>query len=89
MFTEEKDIFRAQQLELIYSQSGVLQKLMLDAPRSKLDLAKLKPGPHTDRLVGLIDANTSNLLNQLQQLSLQKASSMQASPSMPIPSHLT
>jgi len=58
--------FRAQQLELIYSQSRTLQKILPDAPRSKVDLSKLKPDPHTDGIVGSIDANTVNLLNQLQ-----------------------
>jgi hypothetical protein len=43
---KEQAIFRAQQLELIYSQSGILQKILPDAPRSKVDIAKSKPGPH-------------------------------------------
>ena len=89
VYIEEKAIFRAQQLELIYSQFGVLQKIIPDAPRSKVDLAKLKPGPHANGIVRSIDINAGNLLNQLQQLSLQTASSTQAAPSVPTPSQPT
>jgi hypothetical protein len=46
VFTEEQAIFRAQQLELIYSQSGILYEIMPNAPWSTLDLSKLKSGPH-------------------------------------------
>lgn len=86
MFTKEQVIFRAQQLEFIYSQSGVLQKIIPDAPRSKVDISKTKLGLHANGLVGSIDDNTTNLLNQLQQFSLQTASSMHALPSTPMPS---
>jgi len=37
VYLEQQAIFRAQQLELIYSQFGTLQKILLDAPRSKVD----------------------------------------------------
>lgn len=40
VFTEEHAIFRAQQLEIIYSQSGVMYKIFLESPRSKINLAK-------------------------------------------------
>lgn len=86
VFTEEKAIFRAQHLELIYSQFGVLQKILPDTPRSKVDISKPKPDPHADGLVGSIDVITVNLLNQLQQLSLQDASSTQTSSSVSTPS---
>ena len=75
VFSEEQAIFRAQQLELIYSQSGVLHKYFPDTPHSKLDLSKTKPGPHGDGLIGSIDSGAANLLSQLQQLSIQSASS--------------
>ncbi len=66
VYFEEQAIFRAQQLELIYSQSGILQKYLPDSPGSKVDAAKPKPSPHTDGIVGSVDTNTVNLLNQLQ-----------------------
>lgn len=86
VYSEEQAIFRAQQLELIYSLSGMLQKILLDAPRSTVDIAKPKPGPHADGIVGSIDVNAVNLLSQLQQLSIQTASSNQVAPSTPTPS---
>lgn len=75
VYSEEQNIFHTQQLELIYSQSRTLQKILLNAPRSTVDVAKSKPSHHADGIVGLVDANMVNLLNQLQQLSLQTASS--------------
>ena len=83
VYSEEQAIFRAQQLELIYSQSGILQKYLPDAPGSKVDLAKPKPGPHADGIVGSVDSTTVNLLNQLQQLSLQTAPNNQVTMSNP------
>ena len=65
VFFEEQAIFRAQQLELIYSQSGVLHKYLPNAPRSKLDLSKTKPGPHGDGLIGSINSGAASLLTQL------------------------
>ena len=73
VYYEEQAIFRAQQLELIYSQFGILQKIFPDAPGSKVDIAKSKPGPHADGIIGSVDTNAMNLLSQLQQLSLQTA----------------
>ena len=66
VFSEEQAIFRAQQLELIYSQSGVLHKYLPNAPCSKLDLSKTKPGPHGDGLIRSINSRAANLLSQLQ-----------------------
>lgn len=86
---EEQAIFKAQQLERIYYQSGVLQKILHDAPRSKVDLVKPKPSPHADGIVRLIDVNAVNLLNQLQHLSLQTTSSTQATLFVPAPSQPT
>ena len=64
VFSEEQAIFRAQQLELIYSQSGVLHKYLPNAPRSKLDISKTKPGPHGDKIIGSINSGAANLLSQ-------------------------
>jgi len=86
VFTEDQAIFRVHQLELIYSQFGILENIFPDAPRSKINLSKPKPSPHVDEIVRLIDNNMNNMLSQLQQLSLQTASSIQASSSMPMTS---
>ena len=48
VFTKGKVIFRAQQLELIYSKYGVLHEIIHVPRRSKVDLAKPKPAPHAD-----------------------------------------
>jgi hypothetical protein len=69
VFSEEEVIMRAQQLELIYSQSGLLYEVFPDVPRSILDKARHKFGPHVDGIVGSAQANpTDQLSNQLQQL---------------------
>jgi hypothetical protein len=40
VFSEEEAIMRAQQLELIYSQSSLLYKIFPDVPRSILDKSR-------------------------------------------------
>jgi hypothetical protein len=67
VFSEEEAIMRAQELELIYSQSGFLCEFFPDAPRYILDKTKHKYGPHADGIVGSTQANpTDPLSNQLQ-----------------------
>jgi hypothetical protein len=72
VFSEEEVIMRAQQIELIYSQSSLLYDIFPDVPRSILDKAKHKSGPHADGIVGSTQAKpTDQLSNKLQQLSIQ------------------
>jgi hypothetical protein len=52
VFSEEEAIMRAQQIEIIYSQYGLLYEVLPDAPRSILDKARHKFGPHADSIVG-------------------------------------
>jgi hypothetical protein len=78
VFSEEEAIMRAQQLELIYSQSVLLYEVLLDAPRSILDKARQMSGPHADGIVGSTQAKpTDQLSNQLQQLSIQQTTASQ------------
>jgi hypothetical protein len=80
VFSEEEAIMRAQQLELIYSQSGMLYEILPDAPRSNFDKTKQKFGPHADGIVGSTQSNpTDQLTNQLQQLSIQQTVASQTS----------
>jgi hypothetical protein len=65
VFSEEDAIMRAQQLELIYSQSGLLYKMFLDSPRSILDKTKQRVGPHVDGI------GCSAKTNPVEQLMLQ------------------
>ena len=53
---EEQAIFRAQELDLIYAQSGLLYEIIPNAPRSSFD-PKVKPGPHADGIVGCASKN--------------------------------
>ena len=48
---EEQTIFRVQEMDLIYAQSGLLYEIIPNAPRSNFD-PKFKTGPHADGIVG-------------------------------------
>jgi hypothetical protein len=64
---------RAQQIELIYSQSSLLYENFPDAPRSILDMTRQKSRPHADGIVSSAQENlVDQLSNQLQQLSIQQ-----------------
>ena len=54
---EEQAIFRAQELDLIYSQSGLLYEIIPNAPRSSFD-PKLKPRPHANGIIVSTSAKT-------------------------------
>jgi hypothetical protein len=53
---------RAQQLELIYSQSSLLYEIFPDAPRSILDKTRQRARPHADGIVG---STQTKLIEQL------------------------
>jgi hypothetical protein len=68
VFSDEEAIMRAKQLELIYSQYGMLYKILPDAPWSNLDKAKQKSRTHVYGIVGSTQRNSIDLLsNQLQK----------------------
>jgi len=78
---------RAQQLDLIYSQSGLIYKILPDASSSILNKTRQRFGPHADGIIGSAQAKPiDNLSNQLQQLSIQQIAANQTSSS---PSPLT
>jgi hypothetical protein len=78
VFSEEDAIMRAQQFELIYSQSGLLYNILPDAPRSILDKTRQRAGPHADGIVGLAQTKPAEQLKkQLQQLSIQHSAANQ------------
>jgi hypothetical protein len=71
VFSEEDEIMRAQQLEIIYSQSGLLYEFLPDVPRSILDKTRQRDGPHADGIVGSAQTKpVEQLMKQLQQLSI-------------------
>jgi len=79
VFSEEEAIFRAQQLDLIYSQSRILYKIILDAPWPSFNPAKMKSGPHFDGIVGSIKILAIDLVtNQMQQMSIHPSVIFQA-----------
>jgi hypothetical protein len=80
VFCKEEAIMRAQQLELIYSQSGMLYEILPYAPRSTFDLTKPKSGPHADGIVGSTQNKpTDQLSNQMKKLSQQRTVANQSS----------
>jgi hypothetical protein len=80
VFSEEEAIMRAQQFELIYSQSGLLYNILPDAPRSILDKTRQRAGPHADGIVGSAQTKPAEqLTKQLQQLSIQHSAASQTS----------
>jgi hypothetical protein len=54
--SEEEEIFRAQHLDLIYSQFGILYEIIPDASRLGFDPSKMKSVPHFDGNVGFVKA---------------------------------
>jgi hypothetical protein len=86
VFSEEEEIMRAQQIELIYSQYGLLYEILPDSPQSILDKARQNSGPHVDGIVVSAQGNSIDLLlNQLQQLSIQKTMNKQTFGSTGLP----
>ena len=75
---EEQEIFRAQELDLIYAQSSFLYEIISNAPRSSFD-PKVKPGPHADGIVGCASAKPADsVAKQVGQLSINQSASGQA-----------
>jgi hypothetical protein len=64
VFLKEETIMRAQQLELIYSQSGFLYEVLPDAPWSILDKTRHKSRPHADDIVGSTQAKPTDTLSK-------------------------
>jgi hypothetical protein len=83
--SEEEAIFKAQQLDLIYDQSGILYEIIHDAPQSNYD-PRQNLGPHVDGIIGSANAKSTDLVtNQLKDLSLIQPVAGQASTSSSTP----
>jgi hypothetical protein len=59
VFSEEEDILRAQQFDLIYAQSGMLYHLLPDALRSNHN-PRQTLGPHADCIVGSTNVKSTD-----------------------------
>jgi hypothetical protein len=71
--SEEEAIFKSQQLDLIYAQSGMLYEILPDAPRSNYD-PRQNPGPHVDGIVGSVNVkSTDSVTSHLKDLSLNQS----------------
>jgi hypothetical protein len=78
VFSEEDAIMRAQQLELIYSQSSLLYEILPDAPHSILDKTRQRVGSHANGIVGLAQTKPiEKLTKQLQKFSIQHTTANQ------------
>jgi hypothetical protein len=81
VMTEEEAIFKSQQLDLIYAQSGILYEIIPDAPRSNND-PRQNPGPHADGIIGSTNAKSADqVTNQMKNLSLNQSAVGQATTS--------
>ena len=75
---KEQAIFRAQELDFIYAQFGLMYEIIPNAPRSSFN-PKIKPGPHADRIVGCTSTKpTDSVVKQVSQLSINQSASGQA-----------
>ena len=62
---------RAQQLDLIYYQSGTLYDIIPHAPRSSTDPQRPNPRPHANSVVGSTSSVSSDQLSgQLSQMTI-------------------
>ena len=65
---EEQAIFRAQELDLIYAQFGLLYEIIPNALHSSFD-PRVKPGPHVDGIGGCASARpVDSIMKQVNQL---------------------
>ena len=65
--TEERTIFRAWKLDLIYAQFGILYEIIPNAPRSNHD-PKVKLGPHFVGIVGFVSVKVvDHVTHQMQK----------------------
>jgi len=71
--SKEEVIFKAQWLDLIYTQSGMLYEILLDTPRSNYD-PRQKLGPHVDGIVGSANVKSADsVTSHLKELSLNQS----------------
>lgn len=67
-WSKEEAILKAQHLDLIYSQSGLLYQIMPNVPRAKMDLTKVILGPPID---GVINSMVSQVTSSMGKVSLR------------------
>lgn len=78
--TEEDLILRAQQLDLIYAQSGTLYELIPHASRPTFDLTKPLPGPHANGVIGSVQAAVDQVAGRMGQMTMNSSQPIQMVP---------
>jgi hypothetical protein len=59
--SKEEAIFKNQQLDIIYAQSGMLYEILPDALRSNYDPRK-NPEPHADGIMSFVNVKSAELV---------------------------
>ena len=78
---EERAIFRAQQLDLMYAQSGLLYEIIPNTLWYNFD-PKFKHGTHVDGIVGYTSSKgIDQVMNQMGNLSINQSATRQYSDS--------
>ena len=63
--TKEEEILRMQQLNLIYSQSSMLYKILPNAPHVEIDPTKETPNPHVRGVIGSVVVQVTSLMGKV------------------------
>jgi len=80
---EEEAIFRAQQLDLIYSQFGIMYEIFPNPSWSSNDPMKPNYGPHVDGIVGYFNKATADLAaSQMKHMTIHQTTIGQATTSI-------
>lgn len=61
-WSKEEAILRAQQLDLIYSQLGMLYKILPNAPQAEMDPTKETHGHHVDGIIGFVVGKVTSFM---------------------------
>ena len=82
---EEQAIAQAQYLDLVYSQSGTLYDLLLNATRANSNPSKLSSSSHADSVIGSIKTQSTSQSTTLSstspQTQISEVNTVQSTPS--------
>ena len=84
--TKEEAIFRAQKLDLISTQYGILYEIILGVPRYNLYFTKLNIGPRNNVIVGSVQSPTmESLEKKIHEISMKQYAVEAANAGTPSP----
>jgi hypothetical protein len=90
--SEEEEVFKSQQLDIIYAHSGMLYEIIPDSLRSNYD-PRQNPGPHVDGIAGSASVKSvDSVTSHLKELSLNysagwPSSSVSSNPTQSVDVH--